>query len=353
MSSFKEIKTAAEEAEIALTVDYHIKNSNLDSNFEKALDSSDLTLNLESKLVSDCVKNRCCIKLHRLPLGKQAIESNQTTFKTDPTECFDDFLENFINQRTTEESQRLNTTVAEVLILTNCAEGKGAQFCQTVMYKLIKVSSEENTDTANNLPETSEPRDSCEKEGCDIVPPKSQKNHAKIKYGDREKKHRCHICGRGYIRNFRLNEHLRTHRGERPYVCPECGSAFTTKCGLKTHLVIHSDVRPYACDTCGQTFKTSRKLSQHQTYHSDQRPHRCDECGGRFKYKRDLGSHKKIHTGVKPFSCTECEASFHRRYVLKKHMRIHTGERPYFCSYCGKDFPYAYSLDIHMATHNL
>ncbi|XP_062310509.1 zinc finger protein 184-like [Osmerus eperlanus] len=349
MSSFKEIKTAAEEAEIALTVDYHIKSSNLDSNFEKALDSSDMTLNLESKLVSDCVNKWCCIKLERLPLGKQARESNRTTFKNDPTECFDDFLEDFINQSTTEEPQQLNKTVAEVLILTNCAEGKGEQFCQTVMYKLIEVSNEENTDTPNNLPETSEPRDGCEKEGCDIVP---KKNHTKIQGGDRERNHRCHICGRSYIRKDSLNDHLRTHGEERPYECPECGSAFHFKSGLKQHLRIHSDVKPYTCDTCGQTFHSSGKLSQHQIYHSDQRPHRCDECGSRFKHKMDLGTHKKIHTGVKPFSCTECEASFQRRDVLRKHMRIHTGERPYLCSYCGKDFPYAYSLHTHMIMHN-
>ena len=340
MSSFKEIKSAAKEADIARTVDYHIKSSNLDSNLY--LDSSDFTLN-------DCVNNRRCIQLERLPHGKQARESNRTTFKTDPTECFDDFLDDFIHQRTTEEPQQLNNTGAEVLILTNCAEGKLlSKFCQTVMYKLIKVSNEENTDTPNNLPKTSEPR---EKEKCDIVPLKSQKNHAKIQDGDREKEHRCHICGKGYIHKYLLNEHLRTHSAERPYSCPECGSAFHIKSYLKTHLMIHSDVRPYACDTCGQTFNTSGKLSRHQMCHSDQRPHGCDECGSRFKCKKDLQSHRKIHTGVKPFSCTECGVSFQRPYILRKHMRIHTGERPYFCSYCGKDFPYAYSLHMHMTTH--
>ncbi|XP_046876753.1 zinc finger protein 2 homolog [Hypomesus transpacificus] len=351
MFSFKEIKT---EAEIDCSVGYHTESSYLDSNFEKALDSSILTFNLRSKLVSDCLKNSCYIKLKRLPLGKQlAREGNRTTFKTDPAECFDDFLRDFVNPRTVEEPQKLNDTGAEVLLLTDCEVGNGTWVCHTLTYKLMKFSNEENTGTPNSLPQTSKPSESCEEEGCDIVS-KSQKNLIQIQDGHREKEHFCHICGRGYFHKNHLNVHLKMHRPERPYCCQYCGAAFHHNDRLQAHLRIHStktDTKPYMCDKCGYSFNSSWQLSKHQQRHSGQRPYRCDQCEKWYISRSELKWHQKIHTGEKPFTCTECGTSFQRSGTLRKHMRIHTGERPYFCSACGKTFPYAHCLNLHMKLH--
>ncbi|XP_059047567.1 myoneurin-like [Achroia grisella] len=46
----------------------------------------------------------------------------------------------------------------------------------------------------------------------------------------------CYLCGRGFNTNRILNNHIRTHTGERPFLCTQCPAAF----GQKTALVAHT-----------------------------------------------------------------------------------------------------------------
>ncbi|KAM3955993.1 uncharacterized protein ACR2FA_010048 [Aphomia sociella] len=45
----------------------------------------------------------------------------------------------------------------------------------------------------------------------------------------------CSLCGRGFSTNRILENHIRTHTGERPFLCTQCPAAFAQKTALMTH----------------------------------------------------------------------------------------------------------------------
>jgi hypothetical protein len=53
----------------------------------------------------------------------------------------------------------------------------------------------------------------------------------------------CSECPKRFTRKFHLNNHLRTHRAEKPYACSECGKRFTRANDRKRHEKIHAKYR--------------------------------------------------------------------------------------------------------------
>ncbi|XP_048002979.1 zinc finger protein 729-like [Leguminivora glycinivorella] len=52
----------------------------------------------------------------------------------------------------------------------------------------------------------------------------------------------CSVCGRGFGTNRVLENHMRTHTGERPFSCAHCPAAFAQRVALKAHLAaIHKE----------------------------------------------------------------------------------------------------------------
>ncbi|XP_044738034.1 zinc finger protein OZF-like isoform X2 [Chrysoperla carnea] len=176
-----------------------------------------------------------------------------------------------------------------------------------------------------------------------------KKNFPQIKP---KRKYLCDYCGRGYPDATKLNAHIRTHTGEKPFSCIECNKFFTGNHNLRQHRrVYHSNKKPYKCDFCEKSFAMSHWLKQHVRIHMNAKPFTCDICNQKFREKHHLTRHKLVHTGEKPFSCSVCDKQFTQKSNLGSHMRTHAGEKSYVCSICSEVFHDSNSLKNHRAKH--
>lgn len=62
--------------------------------------------------------------------------------------------------------------------------------------------------------------------------------------------HICSVCGKDFQYASKLQRHLRTHSGERPFPCSYCGKHFTEKGLMMVHERLHTGERPFACSFC-------------------------------------------------------------------------------------------------------
>ncbi|XP_060535580.1 zinc finger protein 260-like [Cylas formicarius] len=191
----------------------------------------------------------------------------------------------------------------------------------------------------------------------------------------------CDECGKVCKTNYKLQEHMRKHTGEKPfkcgscdktfrskiglaqheakhtgnyeYACPTCGKGFQCKSYLMVHQRVHSDVKPYPCTTCGQNFKSKQSLLDHTNRHLGVKPYVCDVCGRGFITNGLRRAHQKVHSGVdnRKYSCKVCNKMFVSKSYLQTHQKIHTGERPFICEVCGKGFLTRVDLKIHSTMH--
>ncbi|XP_069182739.1 protein krueppel-like [Procambarus clarkii] len=129
----------------------------------------------------------------------------------------------------------------------------------------------------------------------------------------------CKICNRSFGYKHVLQNHERTHTGEKPFECKECHKRFTRDHHLKTHMRLHTGEKPYHCTHCDRQFVQVANLRRHLRVHTGERPYSCELCASRFSDSNQLKAHMLIHKGEKPFECGRCSGRYRRRHHLMHH----------------------------------
>jgi uncharacterized Zn-finger protein len=132
---------------------------------------------------------------------------------------------------------------------------------------------------------------------------------------------------KGFPQRSKIERHMQTHIGRKPFQCEECGNRFSARQALEQHRLIHTNEKPLKCDWpgCGQTFRQQSALTMHKRTHTKEKPLSCPYCGKGFSESSNLSKHKRIHEGKGKFMCDRpgCEKSFHRKDQLRRHTVLH------------------------------
>lgn len=176
-------------------------------------------------------------------------------------------------------------------------------------------------------------------------------NHVRTHTGD--KPFQCKFCSRRFAQSGVLKAHLRTHTGDKPFVCVYCRKTFAQSTTLTNHLRTHTGQKPYVCNYCGKSFSQPSTLRKHELSHTKERPYPCKFCGKAFAQQSTLTNHLRSHTGQRPYKCQFCEKSFAQLSTLDRHLRLHStvSLKPHRCQYCAKSFSYFSNLASHMQVH--
>ena len=106
-----------------------------------------------------------------------------------------------------------------------------------------------------------------------LIQQEQSKNKTPIKKVQRnnkyrsKKKYKCNWsgCTISCDSELKLEEHYRTHTGERPYGCsyPECEKRFTQSSTRNRHEETHLVGKQFPCKYCNKKFARSRALTTH------------------------------------------------------------------------------------------
>ncbi|KAF6844743.1 zinc-responsiveness transcriptional activator [Colletotrichum musicola] len=131
-------------------------------------------------------------------------------------------------------------------------------------------------------------------------------------------------CNRGgeFPQKSKLERHLQTHTGYKPYKCPVCNLALSAKQSLAQHIRTHTGETPFKCEYegCGQAFKQQSALTMHERTHTGVKPLECKICGKHFSESTNLTKHRRTHDNRR-HECQTCGHKFCRLDQLRRHER--------------------------------
>ncbi|XP_043944946.1 zinc finger protein 341 [Protopterus annectens] len=221
------------------------------------------------------------------------------------------------------------------------------------------------------------------------------KNENSLSEGKLESpKLKCTYCEKGFAKNFDLQQHIRSHTGEKPFQCIVCGRAFAQKSNVKKHMQTHkvwpsglgssisrnpitmqvlpmdpNEEPPEVDDQSADLSKDSNSQPQSEGESSESNQgqvetkqvvlidcsYQCQFCPCKFHTYFQLKSHMIHHKNEQVYKCVvkTCSQTFQKLETFLEHIKAHQEEMIYRCHLCSKDFPSLYDLGVHQYSHSL
>ncbi|XP_044231775.1 zinc finger protein 91 [Thunnus albacares] len=255
----------------------------------------------------------------------------------------------------------------------------------------------ENLSDLNESPQDAELITSAERqsETCQATSKKQRTNTS----------HQCHACSKCFPSSSKLQRHIMTHTGQRPFGCEMCGKRFRQKTHLRVHCRTHlwsryhkqrslyinrppSRIGGFYTRTAGdipiqEMFTHKRDFETHNgsdlisAKQLDQTPsmaivqtHENREWKDKIllhtskknevvhpskvpkvTVKKTQSAKSKQNTDNVKHKCFQCFKCFPSASKLQRHEMVHTGLKPFQCHMCGKAFRQASHLKTHERFH--
>ncbi|XP_040054742.2 uncharacterized protein LOC120832506 [Gasterosteus aculeatus] len=232
---------------------------------------------------------------------------------------------------------------------------------------------------------------------CEVIPSAQQPGKPRNDASERHKIHRCQMCLKRFPSTSKLQRHMLTHTGQRPFGCEVCGKRFRQKTHLRVHFRTHLWSRYHkqrslyinrppsrvgglnrtAADVPVLEMLLHENLETHSGHDVVSLKPPTPSVGG---FQRDNAKWDKLSLRVSKKSevvrkvstvrvertpmagpmpnpgnvqhkCLQCLKCFPSASKLERHEMVHTGLRPFHCVFCGKAFRQAAHLKTHQKTH--
>ncbi|XP_064641574.1 zinc finger protein 341-like [Lineus longissimus] len=231
-----------------------------------------------------------------------------------------------------------------------------------------------------------------------------------------KRKLKCQYCEKSFAKNFDLQQHVRSHTGEKPFQCIVCGRAFAQKSNVKKHMQTHkvwptgntgtlpkmpiiekvdldgeegevslmerdkepnpdveeAELKEDLFTVISQQKDTAELSGEPMTGHElecEEEPgdsgnkvsimidntYLCHYCPEKFKSYFQLKTHMVIHKSEQVYKCIvkKCGETYKELDQFLEHTKTHETDMCYRCHLCNKNFPSLYELGVHQYSHSL